>query len=139
MYPIHSTNHCHACYLMNFIYIPYSAVPTYSGSCNSPQSLMFLHACNTSFDRCCNTLLVSLNNRISIRDTYDAHKAVDCQFTTFHSARSHNKHHALGTQEATEMSDQLFFIRSRRGIAARPRMSLKWSSVSRGDFFLLCI
>ncbi|KAF8498155.1 hypothetical protein F5888DRAFT_225422 [Russula emetica] len=30
-----------------------------------------------------NTLLVSLNNRISIRDTYGARKAVDCQFATF--------------------------------------------------------
>jgi hypothetical protein len=28
---------------------------------------------------------VSLNNRISIRETYGARKAVDCQFTTFHS------------------------------------------------------
>jgi hypothetical protein len=28
---------------------------------------------------------VSLNNRISIRDTYGARKVVDCQFTTLNS------------------------------------------------------
>ena len=39
---------------------------------------------NTLFDRYSNTLFVSLNNRISIRDTYGARQAVDCQLTTSH-------------------------------------------------------
>ena len=37
-----------------------------------------------SFDRYSDTLLVSLNNRISIRDTYGARgEAIECQLVTF--------------------------------------------------------
>jgi hypothetical protein len=44
----------------------------------------------SAFDRYSNTLLVSLNNRISIRDTFGARRgAVDCQVATLPgSARS---------------------------------------------------
>lgn len=56
-------------------------------------ALSYHHACHTHtrltasvFDRYSNTLLVSLNNRISIRDTYGSRRgAVDCQATTFPS------------------------------------------------------
>jgi hypothetical protein len=71
-----STNPCRACRLINFII--YLIAPIYSGSCKSHIIHMWLTS--PPFGRYSNTLLVSLNNRNSIRDTYyTLGAAVDCQ------------------------------------------------------------
>jgi hypothetical protein len=63
---------------------------------------------------------VSLNNRISIRNTYGARKAVDCQFTASH-----------GCTRSEATTDTTLLEAEKHGkCPTNPRMSLKRSSVS---------